>query len=115
MDSLPLLDAFLSARYQTAEDEEARNRAAWLAHCEAAADDLRAQAARWWQTAQHGKARFSTCQHIAGEPTPRDDCKCGAPTASGAVYCADHQALCFRAPKPDKADFDLRPLAARAA
>lgn len=35
-----------------------------------------------------GPAR--TCQWIAGDPGPTDDCKCGAPSARGVSWCAEH-------------------------
>lgn len=35
-----------------------------------------------------GPAR--TCQWIEGDPSPGDDCKCGAPSAPGHSWCPDH-------------------------
>lgn len=32
----------------------------------------------------------ATCQHIAGDPTGDDSCKCGAPVKPGSSYCREH-------------------------
>ncbi len=48
--------------------------------------------------------RPKTCQYIAGEPSHRDDGKCGAPVAPGKSYCPEHHALCVRPMAEDPTD-----------
>ena len=40
----------------------------------------------------------STCQFIAGDPSPDDSCKCGRPARLGSSYCPEHHARCWDAP-----------------
>ena len=49
-----------------------------------------------------GRARFSRCQWIAGEPSADDACKCNAPTVNG-VYCAHHLERSVRREGPGEA------------
>jgi len=42
---------------------------------------------------------FKTCQWISGDPTPFDECKCGAPTEKGGAWCAAHHAQVY-VPRP---------------
>lgn len=44
--------------------------------------------AEGWHQAEGPPPR--TCQWIAGEPSPDDACKCGAPALSGRPYCEAH-------------------------
>ena len=51
--------------------------------------------------------KFTTCQWIAGEPTPFDDCKCGAPTEKGGPWCPDHKKLVYEPTPPGEVRNDF--------
>src|SRR3546814_5885669 len=82
-------------------DTDSHGSLAFIERCARYSDHLRAEALRCWLASMRSKARFQTCQYIAGEPNRNDACKCGAPETNG-VYCADHLAPCSGKPSAHK-------------
>lgn len=48
------------------------------------------------------RQNFRTCQFIADEPLPIEDCKCGKPTEGGSPWCIEHLQIVYR----DAAEFE---------